>query len=129
MSIPVTQLFRILVIGEEYANVCRTIEEKLRFNVTLVPSGGYAEAIRAGADLGAIVVSRADAAGAIAQRDARGLRMPVFLLSRRDEETFSDPNLKALDAVVIAELETRDFYAKRLRAAVEKYALTLMTPF
>ena len=77
MGIPITRFFRILVVGEEYANVCRTIEEELHFTVTQVPSGGFAEAIRAGADLGAIVVSRADVADAIAQRDARGLRMPV----------------------------------------------------
>ena len=84
MSIPLTRFFRILVIGEQYTNVCRTIEEGLHFTVTLVPSGEYAEAIRAGADLGAIIVGRADATGAIAARDARGFRMPVFLLSRRD---------------------------------------------
>jgi ornithine decarboxylase len=129
MAIPLTRFFRILVIGEQYTNVRRTIEEGLHFEVTLVPSGEYVEAIRAGADLGAIVVGRLDAAGAIAARDARGLRMPVFLLSRRDEETFDDPNLKVLDAIVIAELETRDFYKKRLVASVENYALSLLTPF
>src|SRR4029079_12476971 len=37
--------------------------------------------------------------------------------------------LKSLDGVFIAALETRDFYKKRLVAAVEKYASSLMTPF
>jgi ornithine decarboxylase len=129
VSIPVAQYFRILVIGDQSAEVCRIIEEDLRFETKEVPPAQIAEAIRAGADVGAIVVSRQNAAAAIEARDARGLRMPVFMLTGREEDTLSDPFLKSLDGVFIADLETRDFYEKRLVAAVEKYAASLLTPF
>ena len=62
-------------------------------------------------------------------RDERGLRMPIFLISRRKEETFLAPYLKSLHGVVIADLESRDFYEKRLKAAIESYAESLLTPF
>jgi len=129
MSIPVRQYFRILVIGEESGVVSRIIEEDLHFETKEVAPGQIAEAIRAGADVGAIVVSRANAAAAVEARDARGLRMPIFMLTSREEDTLSDPFLKSLDGVFIADLETRDFYEKRLVAAVEKYATSLLTPF
>ena len=129
MDFPVTRYFRILVIGEEYDHVRQILEDDLHFTVTLVGSGQLAEAIRAGADLGAIIVSRADAEAAIAARDARGLRMPILMLSKRDEEALSEPYLKGLDGIVIAALETRDFYLKRLTASIQKYAQTLLTPF
>jgi len=129
MSIPVQALFRILVVGEHSGQVAHIIEDELHFVVTSISSDQLAEAIRAGADVGAIVVTRADVEAAIAAREARGLRMPIFLLSSREDETLAEPFLKALDAIVIAELETRDFYTKRLVAAVEKYAVSLRTPF
>jgi ornithine decarboxylase len=129
VSIPVQALFRVLVIGEDSGQVARIIEDELHFTVASVASDQISQAIRAGADVGAIVVTRADAEAAIAARDERGLRMPIFLLSRREDETLDEPFLKALDAIVIAELETRDFYTKRLVAAVEKYAASLRTPF
>jgi len=129
MSIPVRQYFRILVIGEESGVVSRIIEEDLHFETKEVAPGQIAEAIRAGADVGAIVVSRANAAAAVEARDARGLRMPIFMLTSREEDTLSDPFLKSLDGVFIADLETRDFYEKRLVAAVETYATSLLTPF
>ncbi|WP_407829853.1 hypothetical protein, partial [Staphylococcus aureus] len=59
----------------------------------------------------------------------RGFRMPVFLLSRREDEKFGEPYLKDLEGIFIADLETREFYEKRLRASVEAYAATLLTPF
>ena len=55
------------------------------------------------------MVTRADVEAAISAREERGLRMPIFLLSRREDETLDEPFLKALDAIVIAELETRRF--------------------
>jgi ornithine decarboxylase len=129
MSIPVAQYFRILVIGDQSAAVSRIIEEDLHFETKEVPPEQIAESIRNGADVGAIVVSRANAAAAVEARDARGLRMPIFMLTGREEDTLSDPFLKSLDGIFIAEIETRDFYEKRLVAAVEKYAASLLTPF
>src|SRR6476620_7778933 len=125
MSIPVQRFFRILVIGEDSGQVARIIEDELHFTVTSVPSDDIAQAIRAGADVGAIVVTRVDVEAVIAARDERGLRMPIFMISQREDEALQEPFLKALDAIVIAELETRDFYSKRLVAAVEKYAASL----
>lgn len=129
MAFPITHYFKILVVGHQYDFVARIIEDELYFKVTVVVAEDAAEAIRGGADIGAIIVSRQDAAAVVKERDKRGLRMPIFMLSRRDEETFGEPFLKSLDAVVIADLESRDFYEKRLLAAVQKYATSLMTPF
>ena len=129
MSIPVQRFFRILVIGEDSGQVARIIEDELHFTVTSIASDEIAQAIRTGADVGAIVVTRADVEAAIAAREERGLRMPIFLLSRREDATLEEPFLKALDAIVIAQQETRDFYTKGLVAAVEKYAVSLRTPF
>lgn len=129
MSIPVQRLFRILVIGEGSGAVARIIEEELRFTVTSITAEQVSEAIRAGADVGAIVVSPADITAVLPARDERGLHMPVFLLSSREEATLDQPFLEALDGIFIADIETRDFYAKRLVTAVEKYALSLRTPF
>jgi len=102
MSIPVQRFFRILVIGEDSGQVARIIEDELHFKVTSVASDEIAQAIRTGADVGAIVVTRADVEAAIAAREERGLRMPIFLLSRREVATLEEPFLKALDAIVIA---------------------------
>src|SRR6476661_2481371 len=129
MSIPVQRFLRILVIGEDSGQVARIIEDELHFAVTSVASDQVAQAIRAGADVGAIVVTRAEVEAAVAAREERGLRMPIFLLSRREDATLEEPFLKALDAIVIAQQETRDFYTKGLVAAVEKYAVSLRTPF
>ncbi|MFL6593631.1 MAG: ornithine decarboxylase [Luteimonas sp.] len=129
MSVPVQRFFRVLVVGEDSGQVARIIEDELHFTVTSVASDDVAQAIRSGADVGAIVVTRADVEATIAARDERGLRMPIFLLSRREDATLDEPFLKSLDAIVIAQQETRDFYTKGLLSAVEKYAASLRTPF
>jgi len=129
MGIPVAKFFRILVIGEQSGRVARIVEEELHLTAVSIASDQIAEAIRAGADVGAIIVSRSDAPATIKAREERGLRMPIFMISQRNEEALAEPFLKSLDGVIIAELETREFYEKRLVAAVEKYALSLRTPF
>ncbi|WP_266182681.1 ornithine decarboxylase [Dyella humicola] len=129
MSIPLIHYFRILVAGEQAEEVSSIIEQDLHFRTMVVPPTGIAEAIRSGADLGAIVVSRALAPAAIVARDERGLRMPIFMISDRHDETFADPFLKSLDGIVIADLESRDFYEKRLVSSVEQYVSSLLTPF
>ncbi|WP_130617289.1 ornithine decarboxylase [Dyella amyloliquefaciens] len=129
MSIPFIHYFRILVAGERSEEVASIIEQDLHFRVVVVPPSGIEEAIRSGADLGAIVVSRALAPATIAVRDERGLRMPIFMISDRHDETLSDTFLKSLDGIVIADLESRDFYEKRLVASVEQYVSSLLTPF
>lgn len=129
MSIPFTHYFRILVAGDRSEEVSSVIEQDLHFRTSVVSPRDLAEAIRSGADVGAIVVSRELAPVAIETRDARGLRMPIFMMSDRHDETFHDPFLKSLDGVVIADLESRDFYEKRLAASVEQYVSSLLTPF
>ncbi len=129
MAIQLSKYFRILVIGQENQFVADIIERDLDFDTRVVADDQVEEAIRGGADCGAIVVSRASAEAAIKAREERGLRMPIFLLSRRKEETFLASYLKSLHGVVIADLETRDFYEKRLLAAIESYAESLLTPF
>ncbi|MET3651223.1 hypothetical protein ABIC75_000925 [Dyella japonica] len=129
MSIPFIHYFRILVAGEQSEQASSIIEHDLHFPTVVVPPSGLAEAIHSGADLGAIVVSRELAQAAITARDQRGLRMPIFMISGRDDETFDDPFLKSLDGIVIADLESRDFYEKRLVASVEQYVSSLLTPF
>ena len=129
MGFPVSQFFRVLVVGEEHRPVAEIIERELRLPTTVVPADHAAEAIRAGADLGAIVVGHDDAAAVAAARDARGLRMPLFMFSQRDEATLDDPVLGAVDGVLIEGLESRAFYEKRLQSAIERYAASLSTPF
>lgn len=129
MSIPVQRYFRILVVGTEYEFVARVIEEELDFRTLVVTGEDAAEAVAYGSDFGAIVVASAHAEAVITVREARGLHMPVFMLSKRSSESFFSPYLKSLDAVVISELESREFYGKRLLAAVQAYADSLMTPF
>ena len=129
MSIQLTRYFRVLVIGEENKFVGDIIEKDLGFRVRLVPQDQIEEAIRGSADCGAIVASRDHVEAVVKTREERGLRMPIFLLSRRKEETFLAPYLKSLHGVVIADLESRDFYEKRLKAAIESYAESLLTPF
>lgn len=129
MAIPVARYFRILVVGEQNEPVGRIIEDELHFTTTVVPVERAADAICAGADLGAIVVARADAQAVIAARDERGLRMPIFMIGERGEDALSDAALKSVDGIFIAGLETRDFYEKRLVSSVQEYATSLMTPF
>ncbi|TBR39374.1 MULTISPECIES: ornithine decarboxylase [Dyella] len=129
MGIPLIHYFRILVAGERSEEVATILSEDLHFRVLVVSPAGIEEALRSGADLGALVVSRELAPTAISARDRRGLRMPIFMITERDEATFSDPFLKSLDGVVIADMESRDFYEKRLVSSVEKYVSSLMTPF
>src|SRR6266850_24762 len=107
MSIPANRYFRILVVEPAAAG----------------------DALTNGADFGAIIVAAADAEAVINAREARGLRMPVFLLTSRDQGTLMAPYLTALDGVVIADVETRDFYKKRLLASVQEYLDSLLTPF
>ena len=129
MSIPATRYFRILVVGSENTEVANIIERELHFRTVIVEASSAADTIRNGADIGAIVVARSDAEAVIKAREDRGLRMPVFLLTTRDQDTLMAPYLQSLDGVVIAEVETRDFYKKRLAASVQAYLDSLLTPF
>jgi ornithine decarboxylase len=129
VTIPATRYFRILVIGQENARVAAIIERELNFRTVCVDPAVSADTIRNGADLGAIVVGRNDVEAAVTARDARGLRMPIFLLTTRDQDTLSAPYLPSLGGVVIADVETRDFYKKRLAASVQSYLESLLTPF
>ena len=130
MAIQLTRYFSVLVIGAENKFVADIIERDLGFKTRLVTEPEYLDdAIRGAADCGAIVVARDHVDAAVKARDERGLRMPVFLLCRRKEQTFLAKYLKSLHGVVIADLETRDFYEKRLEAAIGSYAETLLTPF
>jgi ornithine decarboxylase len=126
---PIAEYFRILVVGTAYKPIAELIEAKLGLRTTLCASEDAASMIHGGADIAAIVVGRPDVAATVEARDTRGFCMPVFLLSRRDEETFDEPYLQSLDGVFIADLETREFYRKRLQASIEKYVASLMTPF
>ncbi|MFC3814073.1 ornithine decarboxylase [Lysobacter sp. GCM10012299] len=129
MSIPLERFFRILVVGEPTGVVAQVIEEELHFAVTSIDVEQIPQAVRGGADLGAIIVSRDGAQAVVDARDERGLRMPIFMISGRDDEALDEPFLKALDGVLIADLETREFYEKRLVASIERYAQSLRTPF
>ncbi|MGO4221783.1 ornithine decarboxylase [Lysobacter sp. TAF61] len=129
MSIPLERFFRILVVGEHSGVVAQVIEDELHFPVTSIDSEQIATAIRGGADLGAIICARADTQAVVDAREERGLRMPIFMISGRDDEALAEPFLKSLDGVLIADLETRDFYEKRLVASIERYAASLRTPF
>ena len=129
MTIPAQRYFRILVVGSEYAPVAEIIERELNFRTACVEPAAAADTIRDGADLGAIVVGAADAEAVVQARADRGLRMPVFLITKRSQDTLSAPYLPSLDGVVIADVESRDFYKKRLAASVQGYLDSLLTPF
>jgi ornithine decarboxylase len=129
MTIPANRYFRILVVGSENARVAEIIERELSFRTVVVEPSGAADAIRNGADIGAIVVARSDVDAVIQARDERGLRMPVFLITTREQGTLMAPYLQSLGGVVIADVETRDFYKKRLLASVQAYLDSLLTPF
>jgi ornithine decarboxylase len=129
MTIPATRYLRILVVGSANAHVAEIIERELNFRTVVVEAPAVPDAIRNSADLGAIVVSPADVDAVIKTRNERGLRMPVFLFTTRDHGTLSAPYLQALGGVVIADVESRDFYKKRLLTSVQAYLDSLLTPF
>jgi ornithine decarboxylase len=129
MTIPANRYFRILVVGGEHARVAEIIEHDLNYRTTIVEPAAAADTLRNGADIGGIVVARRDVEAVVKARNERGLRMPVFLLTTRDQDTLMAPYLESLDGVLIADVETRDFYRKRLVASVQAYLQSLMTPF
>jgi ornithine decarboxylase len=129
MTIPANRYVRILVVGSENAPVAEIIERELNFRTLVVDAPAVADCIRNSADLGAVIVSTRDVDGVIKARTERGLRMPVFLLAARDHGTLAAPYLQSLGGVVIADVETRDFYKKRLLASVQAYVNSLLTPF
>src|SRR6476620_6063727 len=129
MHVPVSRYFRVLVVGEEHRPVAAIIERDLRYATTVVPSDEAVDAMRGAADVGAIVVGHRDAATVAAARDARGLRMPLFMFSRRDDSTLDDPVLGSVDGVLVEGLESRTFYEKRLQSAIERYNASFATPF
>jgi ornithine decarboxylase len=129
MNIPANRYFKILVVGRAHARVAEIIEHELSFRAVVVEEPAAADAIRNAADIGAIVVGRQAVDEVVALRGTRGLRMPVFLITTRDDNTLSAPYLSALDGVVIADVESRDFYKKRLLSAVNTYLGSLLTPF
>ena len=59
MGIPIAQFFRILVVDEPSGTVARIVEDELHFPTTSIPADRIEETIRGGADIGAIIVSRA----------------------------------------------------------------------
>jgi ornithine decarboxylase len=128
MSIPANRYLRILV-GADNAPVAEIIERELNFRTVVVEPAAIAGAIRNSADLGAIVVSAADVEAVVRIRNERGLRTPVFLVTTRDNGVLAKPYLPSLEGVVIADVETRDFYEKRLVASVQAYLDSLLTPF
>jgi len=129
MTIPAQRYFRILVVGSQNATVAEIIARELNFRTLVIESSAIAGTLRNSADLGAIVVSTADIDAVMRARDARGLRTPVFLLTSREHDTLAAPYLDSLGGVVIADVETRDFYKKRLLATVQAYLESLLTPF
>jgi ornithine decarboxylase len=129
MTIPANRYLRILVVGSENARVADLIERELAFRTLVVDAAAIPDSMRNNADLGAVVVSRANVEAVMRTRAERGLRMPVFLLATRDEATLAAPYLQSLAGVVIADVETRDFYKKRLLASVQAYLNSLLTPF
>jgi ornithine decarboxylase len=129
MTIPANRYLRILVVGSENTPVAEIIERELNFRTQVVDGPSIADAIRNSADWGAIVVSPANVDAVMRVREERGLRMPVFLFTTRAHGTLAAPYLHSLGGVVIADVETRDFYKKRLLASVQAYLNSLLTPF
>jgi len=112
MPIQLNRYFSVMVIGGENKFVADIIERDLGFKTRLVAEPEYLDdAVRGAADCGAIVVARDHVDAAVKARDERGLRMPVFLLSRRKEETFLAKYLKSLHGV-----------ADRMDYAVQEFA-------
>src|SRR5258705_5749845 len=114
MQIPIQHYFRILVIGEESAPVAEVIEKELGFRAFTVAADQAREAIHNGADVCAIVVGRSDAGLVLAARHERGFEMPVFLVSERSSDVFHAPYLQEVKGVLVAGLESQEFYKKTL---------------
>ena len=129
MQIPIQRYFQVLVVGEEYAPVAEIIEKELGFRAVTVGADQASEAIHNGADLCAIVVGRSDASLVLAARHERGFEMPVFLVSERSADVFHAPYLQDVRGVLVAGLESRDFYKKTFLTSVEEYVQGLLTPF
>ena len=129
MQIPIQRYFRVLVVGEEHAPVADIIEKELGFPAVTVGPDQAREAIHNGADLCAIVVGRDDASFVLAARHERGFEMPVFLVTERNTDVFHAPYLHEMRGVLIAGLESRDFYKKTFLTCVEEYVQGLLTPF
>lgn len=129
MQIPIQDYFRVLVVGKENSVIAEIVEQELGFRAASVGAEEGREAIHEGADLCAIVVGRSDAELVLAARRERGFAMPVFLVSDRSAEVFSAPYLQDVKGVLVAGLESRDFYKKTFLTAVEEYVQSLLTPF
>src|ERR1043166_5048794 len=112
MQIPIQRYFRVLVVGQQHAPVAGIIEEELGFKAVTVPADQAREAIHGGADLCAIVVGQSDAPLVLAARHDQGFEMPVFLFSERSADVFHAPYLQDVKGVLVAGLESREFYKK-----------------
>ena len=75
------------------------------------------------------MVGRDEAEGILAARSERGFEMPVFLASERSAEVFHADYLSEVKGVLVAGLESRDFYKRTLLTAIEEYVGGLLTPF
>ena len=129
MQIPIQRHFRVLVVGDEHAPVADIIEKELGLRTVTVAADDAVETLHEGADLCAIVVGRSNASDVIAARKERGFEMPVFLVSERDAEVFHAPYLQDVRGVLVAGLESREFYKKTFLKSVEEYVQKLLTPF
>ena len=111
----------ILVIGEESGVVSRIIEEDLHFETKEVAPGQIAEGHPRGRR------PRRDRLLPRRQSRPRSRRATSAACgcrsscSRREDETLSAPIPESLGGVVIADVETRDFYKKRLWRRVGRY--------
>ena len=85
MSIPLERFFRILVVGEHTGVVAQVIEDELHFPVTSIDLEQIPQAIRGGADLGAIIVAR-EGDGTV----RRGERFDQSMLKRTQILRFVD---------------------------------------
>src|SRR5439155_1215654 len=129
MQIPIQRYFQVLVVGEEYAPVAEIIEKELGFRAGPGGADQASEGIHDGADLCAVVVGRSDASLVLAARHERGFEMPVFLVSERSADVFHAPYLQDVRGVLVAGLESRDFYKQTFLTSVEEYVQGLLTPF
>ncbi|PYP94170.1 MAG: hypothetical protein DMD34_09515, partial [Gemmatimonadetes bacterium] len=129
MQIPIQRHFRVLVVGDEHAPVADIIEKELGLRTVTVAADDAVETLHEGADLCALVVGRSNASDVIAARKERGFEMPVFLVSERDAEVFHAPYLQDVRGVLVAGLESREFYKKTFLKSVEEYVQKLLTPF
>jgi hypothetical protein len=126
---PISEYFRILVVGHACQPIADLVEAKLDFRTTLCSSEETASVVHDDADIAAIVIGRADVAAAVKARSERDFATPIFLLSRREDDNVEEPYLKDLGDVFTADLERRKFYRRRLLTRVGKYVGCLMAPF